>query len=710
VTLLRSFVLIVTALTASGLACAASQARPITHEDVWQMQRLAPPALSPDGNLAALLVTEPAYTPAETRADLWLIDVSGAATPRRLSQSNAPESAPTFSPDGLRIAFSAQRSGDKTPQIYLLDLAGGEASRITNLSTGARNPRFSPDGQSIAFVSSVHPGSRNDADNQRIDAEHDARKYNARVYTGFPIRNWDRWLDERQQRLFVQALDGGEARDLLAGSQLVQQPGYGGRFSDTGEELDFTWAPDSRSLVFAATTNRNTAAFAWTHSDLYQVQLLGGEPKRLTGDGSLDSQDSFAQPSFAPNGGTLYALRSPHTQRIYNAARLSAWRWPSFAPAAGVAPSDGRPVDSYVVSVDGRTVSFTTEIDGLVRIFQAQPGQPESVLSTLERGVYTGLIGSQRGPQVLLALHDSASAPHELMRLDPGNGSQRALTAFNAGRSAALDLPEPEHFWSTNAAGTRIHNLLIRPAGFDPGKRYPLFVLIHGGPHTMWRDTFFVRWNYHLIAGDDKVVLLTNYTGSTGFGEAFAQAIQGDPLKGPADEINAAADAAIARFDFIDGERQCAGGASYGGHLANWLQGTTTRYRCLVSHAGLVNLEAQWGTSDVIYHREISAGGPPWGGNPIWTEQNPILLGGNFKTPTLVTIGELDYRVPLNNVIEYWSALQRMQVESRLVVFPDENHWILKGENSRFFYAELEAWLKRWLADGQAQPAPAATQ
>jgi dipeptidyl aminopeptidase/acylaminoacyl peptidase len=224
-----------------------------------------------------------------------------------------------------------------------------------------------------------------------------------------------------------------------------------------------------------------------------------------------------------------------------------------------------------------------------------------------------------------------------------------------------------------------------------------LFVVIHGGPHGMWRDQFFVRWNYHLLAAPGYVLLLTNYSGSTGFGEEFSRSIQGDPLKGPADEINEAADAAIKQFAFIDGSRQCAGGASYGGHLSNWLQASTTRYKCLVSHAGLVNLEAQWGTSDTIYSREVNLGGPPWEQAAVWREQNPIRFAAKFRTPVLVTVGENDFRVPLNNTLEYWSALQRMQVPSRLVIFPDANHWIQKGEDSRLFYSEISAWLARWL-------------
>ena len=202
------------------------------------------------------------------------------------------------------------------------------------------------------------------------------------------------------------------------------------------------------------------------------------------------------------------------------------------------------------------------------------------------------------------------------------------------------------------------------------------------------------------------VVLLTNYSGSTGFGEAFSQSIQGDPLRTAGEELNEAADAAIAQFPFIDASRQCAGGASYGGHLANWLQATTTRYRCLISHAGLVNLESQWGTSDTVYGRELNNGGPVWEQGEIWREQNPIRYAGRFVTPTLVTVGEQDFRVPLNNSLEYWTVLQRRRIPSRLVVFPDENHWVLKGENSRLFYEEVHAWLARWLGPGPKETPP----
>jgi dipeptidyl aminopeptidase/acylaminoacyl peptidase len=213
----------------------------------------------------------------------------------------------------------------------------------------------------------------------------------------------------------------------------------------------------------------------------------------------------------------------------------------------------------------------------------------------------------------------------------------------------------------------------------------------------MWRDQFFLRWNYHLLARPGYVVLLTDFTGSTGYGEKFAQDIQGDPFIGPANEINDSVDEALRQCKFIDATRLAAAGASYGGHLANWLQATTTRYRCLISHAGLINLESQWGTSDTIYHREAGSGGPHWEGGQVWKEQNPIKFAKNFRTPILLTIGENDFRVPLNQTIENWSVLQRLQIPSRLIVFPEENHWIQRAENSRFFFREVHDWLKKYL-------------
>jgi dipeptidyl aminopeptidase/acylaminoacyl peptidase len=696
---MKAFLMIVG--VAFSLAASAAAAKRIpTHDDVWLMKRVGAPQVSPDGRWRVVSVAEPAYDENATLSDLWLVDTSARHSSRRITSTRRPENGVAWSPDRSRIVFSAQRDNDDAPQIYSLDLVrGGEAQRLTNLSGGARAPVFSHDGKRLAFISIMFPRARDDAANRKAIEAQRERKANVRIYDGFPVRNWDRWLDERQVRIHVLELDAdgaaaGAPRDLLVGTKLAANPGFAGRQSDTGEELDMEFTPDNQSLIFTASTNRNAAAYEFTDSQLFVVGVHGGEPRQITTGG-----DSWSRPRFTPDGHELVAMLEAQSKSVYNQARLATVPWKEPGAPRVITTGLDRPVGSYAVSPDSHTVYFTAEDSGHEKLYSVHlNGGTVQTLFGVEKGTYTNLAIPERASDLMLyANWESASNPGEIARLLPQNGRALVLTRFNAARAAQLDLPAIESFWFTSSRGKRIQSFLVRPPGFDPSKKYPLFVMIHGGPHGMWRDQFFVRWNYHLLAAPGYVVLLTNYSGSTGFGEEFARSIQGDPLKGPADEINEAADAAIRDYRFIDGARQCAGGASYGGHLSNWLQGTTTRYRCLVSHAGLVNLETQWGTSDTIYSREVNMGGPPWEQGAVWRDQNPIRYAANFRTPVLVTVGENDFRVPLNNALEYWAALQRMHVPSRLLVFPEENHWIQRGEDSRLFYAEVAAWLDRWL-------------
>jgi dipeptidyl aminopeptidase/acylaminoacyl peptidase len=696
---MKAFLMIVG--VAFSLAASAAAAKRIpTHDDVWLMKRVGAPQVSHDGRWLVVSVAEPAYDENATLSDLWLVDTSARHSSRRITSTRRPENGVAWSPDSSRIVFSAQRDNDDAPQIYSLDLVrGGEAQRLTNLSGGARAPVFSHDGKRLAFISIMFPRARDDAANRKAIEAQRERKANVRIYDGFPVRNWDRWLDERQVRIHVLELDAdgaaaGAPRDLLVGTKLAANPGFAGRQSDTGEELDMEFTPDNQSLIFTASTNRNAAAYEFTDSQLFVVGVRGGEPRQITTGGV-----SGSRPRFSPDGHELVAMLEAQSKSVYNQARLATVPWKEPGAPRVITTGLDRPVGSYAVSPDSHTVYFTAEDSGHEKLYSVHlNGGTVQTLFGVEKGTYTNLAIPERASDLMLyANWESASNPGEIARLLPQNGRALVLTRFNAARAAQLDLPAIESFWFTSSRGKRIQSFLVRPPGFDPSKKYPLFVMIHGGPHGMWRDQFFVRWNYHLLAAPGYVVLLTNYSGSTGFGEEFARSIQGDPLKGPADEINEAADAAIRDYRFIDGARQCAGGASYGGHLSNWLQGTTTRYRCLVSHAGLVNLETQWGTSDTIYSREVNMGGPPWEQGAVWRDQNPIRYAANFRTPVLVTVGENDFRVPLNNALEYWAALQRMHVPSRLLVFPEENHWIQRGEDSRLFYAEVAAWLDRWL-------------
>lgn len=681
-----------------AITAAAAGKEPLTHETLFLMKRVGAPQVSPDGKWAVFSVTEPSYDDKEQVADLWIASTDGTSQPRKLTAMKAGESDPQWSPDGKRIAFSAKRDGDEASQIYILDLAGGEAQRVTNVSTGARRPRFSPDGKKILFGSTVYPGALGDEANKKAAKEEKDRKFKVRIYDSFPVRAWDKWIEDKEPHTFVQSLDpAGAAKDLLAGTKLVDEAGFAGTGGGSGSEsINGEWSPDGQWILFAATTERNKGAYAETSLNLYRVSVNGGEPEKLT-----TANASYSDPQFSTDGKTLFATFEPNNGKTYNLSRIVAFDWPSMKNERVLTANSDRSVSDYVVANDGKTIYFTAEDSGLVKIFSVPvTGGATTLAIDSQSGVYSGMSQAEKAP-VLLAQWGSSVNPNEVVRLDLATKKHRNITSFNVDKAASIDWQSPEHFWFTSKRGRKIHNMIVKPANFDPTKKYPLFVLIHGGAHNMWTDSITLRWNYHLLAKPGYVMLLTNYTGSTGFGAEFAQAIQGDVLRGPAEELMEAADAAIAKYPFIDATRQVAGGASYGGHLANALEAWSgTRFKALISHAGLVNLETQWGTSDTIYGRELAMNGPVWEQSETWRTQNPVRFAKDFKTPMLLSVGEKDYRVPLNNTLEMWSLLQRLQVPSRLLVWPDENHWIMNPENSRVFYREVENWFAKWVKAG----------
>jgi dipeptidyl aminopeptidase/acylaminoacyl peptidase len=687
---------LIVALAASLTSAGSAQSKqPLTHELLWSFQRVGPPVPSPDGKWVVFSVNEPSYDPQKEITDLWIVPGDGSAAPRRLTSTRAGEGGPAWSSDGGRLAFSARRDDDEVSQIYVLDVdRGGEAQRVTNAPTAASAPAWSPDGKRIVFQAVLWPGASDEESNRKAAQEKKNAKSKARIYDAFPVRNWDQWIEESKPHLWVVDVAGDrKARSLFGGSALARATGF------SSDALGAVWSPDGSSVIFAATERGDTAARANPPSHLWQVQASGGEPRRLSPDG-LDSSG----PRFRPDGGALCFLVGDAKPAIYQLTRIGCAPWPMTTTASSsnvrvITRAFDRAVGSWAFTPDSKNILFTAEDAGHERIYQVPvEGGETKVAVDAPQGVYTGLqIPRAAASTILFANWESAISPAEVVRVNAANGERKALTSFNTEKARSIDWLPLREFSFTGRNGRRIHSLVALPPNFDESKRYPLFVLIHGGHASMWRDAITYRWNYHLLSQPGFVVLMTDYRGSTGYGEKFTLDILGDPLAGPADDINDAADEAIKRFPFIDGSRQAAGGASYGGHLTNWLAGTTTRYKALISHAGLATLDMQWGTSDSIYHREVMMGGPYWQNPQKWIEQSPLAKAGNFKTPMLVSIGENDFRVPEGNSLAIFAALQRMNVPSRLVVWPDENHWILKGENSRVFYREVRQWLEKYL-------------
>lgn len=667
----------------------------ITHEDVWLMKRLGTPVPSPDGKWVIYSVTDPAYDAKDQWTDLWIKSLADDSAARRLTYSKGGEGGVNWSPDSQKIIFSAKREGDESTQLYVLNLAGGEAERITSITLGARGGKWSPDGKQVLFISDTYPGATDEEANKKAAKERKDRKYNARAYEQFPPRFWMTWLDDKKAHIFVQeARSGAKATDLLAGTKLAALPGFGGSNGDEGQNLEAEWTPDGSGVVFAAATNRNEAARATVNTQLYLVAVTGGEPQRLTNDSR-----SYGSLSFSPDGKKLLCLTDPNTVgKVYDLSRLGSFSWPFRNDLTVLTANLDRSVSRFATPDGSDRIYFTYEHAGLEKLYSISYAGGE-VRS--EAGPDGGCIGGiAAGGKVLTGVWETTINPQEVYSF---NGAPKRLTSINTAKAATIDWLPAEHFDFEASDGRMIHNMIIKPAGFDASKKYPLFVVIHGGAASMWKDAYVLRWNYHFLAQPGYVVLLSDYKGSTGYGEEFARSIQFDPLKGPADEVNEAADEAIKRYSFIDGSRQAAGGASYGGHLANWLQATTTRYKAIISHAGEADLIMQWGTSDSIYGREVNSGGPVWGDSKVWRDQSPLLQAGNhekgtgFKSPILITVGELDYRVPVNNAYMWFSLNQRLNVPSKLLVFPEAGHWILRGEDSRYWYGELHGWLAKYL-------------
>ena len=665
---------------------AQAQQHAMTHEDVWLLHRIGAPALSPDGKTAVFSVTEPSYDSTQTVSDLWIVPTDGSAPARKLTNTRGGEGGATFSPDGKTLAFTARRDGDEAEQIYLLPLSGGEARRLTSIPTGASSPKFRADSKAILFQTTFNAGAKTLDEQKKLTDEQKARKDTARTYDAFPVRFWNAWLEKKEPVIAWQEVDSAVPTVISVAPLRGSFDGGG------GETLNPTWTPDGKAIVFEASANRDHGMYEPTETALYSV-AAGGGPKRITPAGV-----SYSNPVFAPDGQSLYAAesRTPTAKQIYFVTRLARFTGPDWSQLSVVTAGWDRSVSGLSFSPDSQAVYVQAEDDGTTKIFRfaAKGGAPE-VVHAPTVGALTDL---QSEAGVMVGKFAASTDPGQIVRFDPAKKSYSTLTSFNQERLSKIYRPNPEHFWFTAKNGKKIHSMIIPPPVVEPGKKYPVLVNPHGGPNSMSADSFSVRWNNHLLAAPGYYVIQTNYTGSTGFGEKFADDIERDVLRGPAVETLEAVVEAQKRYPQMDLTRQCAVGASYGGYLMNWYNGTTTHFKCLVNHAGAVNNESQYGLNDGGIDRELRMGAPIWEtGKGQWFDQSPIRYSKNWKTPTLITQGEQDFRVPVVESMTTFKVLQRLKVPVRFVIFPDEGHWILKGPNSRKHMEEVMGWLAKYL-------------
>ncbi len=654
-----------------------AQKRLLNHEDLIKIKTVKNPQLSPDGKNVLYELVESQYNEKETVTDLWIVPADGSQAARRFTSQKSAESNASWSPDGTQIMFIAKREQDETAQIYLLDFKnGGEAQRLTNVASGVKNPKWSPNGKQIMFFTNGFAGCYADSCFKKQNEAKKNAKSKVRIYESFPIQNFDVWLDEKQNQLLVCDLNG-KVENL---TQNLNQ--YNHKYFKLNNAI---WL-NSNEIAYDISLDSNT-----TLGYGINKHFVLGMPNKMNKDLNFGINDSFINGlQMSDDGKVLYFLKTKKNNEYYQIDKLWSIEYPSMKNAKEVISNLDRPINEFQI-INNTKVLASVEDEGNDKLMIFENGKKQMLISANEDS-YRAM---QQKSGVTVALFSNGNTPTELVSFI--NGKMIKLTNHNEELLNKIEIPKPETYFITNTKGQKIRYLLYKPAKFDANKKYPLVHMMHGGPSASFKYSFATRWCAQFLAADKYVFLLTDYRGSTGYGEEFGNSIKLDAFRGPAEDILLAGKDAITKNKFIDANRQAAGGASYGGHLANWMLGNAPQFKCLFNHAGLMNATTQWGVSDGVHSREIMNGGMYWVNDKIWQDQNPISYAKNFKTPMLISVGELDFRVPMNHSIETYHILKRKEIPAKLLVFPDENHWVLKAENHKIFMAEVKEWLAKYL-------------
>ena len=679
------FVMVAVMATALGLASAVAVPGPApagTHafsvHDMVAMERIGEPQPSPDGR--RVVFTRRTYDPGAGRAttNLWVVGIDGGE-PIRLTSAKASDTHPRWSPDGGTIAFISDRSGSS--QIWSIDPAGGEARQRSTFPVDVDNVEWSPDGTHLAFTAEVEIDCPDLKCTASRDQDRDKDPVKARVYTRVPVRHWDTWEDNKRSHIFVWPVDGGTPVDIMKGVDADAPP------KPFGGSEEFAWSPDGRSIAFT-TKIRDDDAWS-TDLDIYLAALDGGGVRCLTEPNeALDSQ-----PAFSPDGRSLAWLAM--ARPMYEADRMRVTIMDLASRTTRVLTDAwDRSADSMTWTPDGSQLIVTAGDLGRSRIFsvEAATGKVTPIVQD-HFNSEVGVAGSDR----LVFLQDSLTSAAEVHTALLDGGDHRALTRINAPGLAAARMSTPEEFWFKGAKGDKVHGWILKPVDFHPRKKYPVAFLIHGGPQGAWDDHFHYRWNPQAYAGAGYVTVAINFHGSTGFGQAFTDAIRKNWGGAPYEDLMKGLDHVIASYDYVDGDMVCALGASYGGYMVNWIAGQTDRFRCLVSHDGEFDLHAGYYTTEELWFPEWEQGGPPWAPESTYSRWSPANHVTKWKTPMLVIHGARDYRLPDTEGLATFNALQRRGIPSKFVHFPDENHWVLKPANSIFWHETVLGWLHQWM-------------
>ena len=670
----------------------AQQKHPITFDDFAAVRAVSDPQVAPNGQ-AVLYSVRTTDVSANRRAGrTYLVPVAGGA-PRVFPADEVNASEARWSPDGRRVAYIAGG------QLWVADADGGSRTQLTKLNGGATGPVWSPTGTLIAFTSSVYPDCTTDACNASRDSAAAATPVKAHVADQLMYRHWNAWDNGTRSHLFIVAPDGSGLRDLVPGARYDVPPGPFG-----GSE-GYAFAPDGSELTYTAKDAGRVDAWS-TDVNLYVVSATGGASKVITAANTAADQN----PVYTPNGRFIAYAAQRRAGFESDRWRLMLYDRSTHA-SRELLPAWDRNADAYFFAPDMSALYVNTTDAGREKLYRF----------VLEQGTAGSSLVKPRGPALLVGEHnnasftisadgrtigwvrDAANQPAEVFvtAIGPnGSAAPHQLTHENDDLVARLAVNPAEDFWFKGAGGDSVQGFIVKPPDWQPGKKYPTVLLIHGGPQGAWLDQWHSRWNYQMFATPGFGLVIVNPRGSTGYGQKFVDDVsKGWGGKVYADLMNGL-DAALARNSWMDRTRLGAAGGSFGGYMVNWIAGHTNRFKALVTHAGPFNLENMNTATEELWFPEWEYGGDFW--NPkAMKEQyrvySPHLYVQNFKTPTLVTGGELDFRVPYTEDLSMFTSLQRQGVPSRLVIFPDEGHWVLKPQNQRLWWSEVQGWFAKYL-------------
>jgi dipeptidyl aminopeptidase/acylaminoacyl peptidase len=692
--------------------CTAQNAppkRPMTFQDMMQMKRLGETAVSPGGKWLAYSVTTVNLEQNTKTAELWLQAIAPSSAtgsqPQKLAVAQPGDSGPQFSADGHSVLFLSGREGGQ--QIWLADFdpatgATSNARRLTALSTEADNAIWSPDGRSVVFTSDVYPdcpaittadGGAGDKCNADRDAAAADSKVKAQIFTHLLYRHWNHYTGDKRSHLFQVLVDGGGMRDLTPNDPHDVPP-----FSLEGGGCGCSFTPDSKELAF--TENPDPVPAISTSAQIYTLDLTNpaARPVKV----STSAGGNF-NPAYSPDGKYL-AWRS-QARAGYESDKFRLVLYDRAAKTIkDLLPKLENWVDEFAWGSNSKSIFFTGAREGESPILiTGIDGHPAFVAMD---GTFSDLHPLSDG-YTIVANRMTVRGASEMVAASmatgiPPSDKLRQTTHLNDALLAQLDLPKQESFWFTAKDGTKLQGFLIRPPGFDATKKYPVKFLIHGGPQGAWGDDWSYRWNAELFAANGYVVVMINPRGSTGYGQAIVDGVNGDWGGKPFTDLMTGLDYAEQHYSFIDKNRECALGASYGGYMANWVLGHTDRFKCIVSHDGMFNAESAFGSTEEDWFNIWEFKGHPWDyyGKPDaenpYRKWSPMLAAKNFKTPTLVIHGQLDYRLDVSEGFQLFDTLQLLGVPSKMLYFPDEGHWVLKPQNSQLWYKTVNDWVDQW--------------